>query len=207
MACSVSPKGHGISLHSVRHYIGLAPAVRGRGRTGRAIGLPVRSVGRESGILVNCSRASPARRFVGRCPTFITKIEDFRTTTVDRLKCRRGWIESYRHPIPCCRGRGTVSTVRCVSAGRTPSGSRIDFGARVTLVFDPGGNKPVESGVKVDAIHARRQRRDSLAVIDRARELERECSPSRPKWAQSLLPVPTNTRVWPRQGVMRQTTR
>ena len=51
------------------------------------------------------------------------------SATVGRLNCRRGWIVSCRHPTPCCRSRGTVSTVRCVSAGRTPSCSRIDFGA------------------------------------------------------------------------------
>ena len=35
----------------------------------------------------------------------------FRTTTVGRLARRWGWIASCRHPIPCCRGRGTVSIV------------------------------------------------------------------------------------------------
>jgi len=43
VAGSASPQGRGISLHSARPrgVVGLAPAVRGRGRTGRAIGLPV----------------------------------------------------------------------------------------------------------------------------------------------------------------------
>jgi hypothetical protein len=52
--------------------------------------------------------------------SLITKIGDFRTTTVDRLARRGGWIVSCRHPIPCSRGRGTVSAGWRVSAGRTP---------------------------------------------------------------------------------------
>jgi putative transposase len=34
------------------------------------------------------------------------------------------------------------------------------------MIFDPGRNKSVESGVKLDAIHSRGERRGSLAVID-----------------------------------------
>ena len=80
---------------------------------------------------------------------------------------------SCRHPIPRCRGRGPISTagtsvltdgaVWCVSAGRTPLFPgwfrRVSYRRHA-----PGWYNNMASGVKVGAIHARRERRDSLAV-------------------------------------------
>ena len=148
------PKLHRTTVH------GLA-----RTDTGRAIGLPVLWVVRESKILV------------------ITKISDFRTTTVDRLARQRGWVVSCRHPIPCCRGRGTVSTVWCVSAGRTPVFP--DWFRRLSYqTFDLARHKSVASGVKVNAIHARREQRGVGDATGRRRK-----APSTPGLSRCLKVV------------------
>ena len=153
-------------MHSARDRAGLAPTVLGWGRTGRAIGLTVLSVVRETESLVitkDASRLSNDHGGQARTPA--------------------GLDWSCRHPIPCCRGRGTVSAGWRVSAGRTPAFP--DWVRRLSYrIHDPGGHKSVESGVKVDAIHARpqnalrsgvrtrrfasrqrRERRDSLAGL------------------------------------------
>ena len=68
---------------------------------------------------------------------------------------------SCRHPIPCCRGRGTASTVWCVSAGRTPVFPNW-FRRLSYRSFDPERAKSCGCTTK-RAIHARCERRDSLA--------------------------------------------
>ena len=63
VAGSASRQGRGISLHSARprRVVGLAPAVRGQGRTGRAIGLPV--------LWATVDRLARRRGWIGRAVT------------------------------------------------------------------------------------------------------------------------------------------
>ncbi len=61
VAGSASRQGRGISLHSPRGRIGLAPAVRGRGHTGRAIGL--------SRLSATVARLARRRGWIGRAVT------------------------------------------------------------------------------------------------------------------------------------------
>ena len=146
-------------LESLRHRRASAPGVpRARSRAG-----PDTDGGRISPhgrTPVRAQDVSPARGGRVACPDrdAVSPCTAFETASDDRPRLEHGRTRavpsaclsfshggqartptgldwSCRHPIPCCRGRGTVSTIWCVSAGRTPVSGLIS--AIEVPKFDP----------------------------------------------------------------------
>ena len=123
VACWASRQGRGIRSHSARHVrrVGLAPAVRGRGHTGRAIGLPRLSA--------TVARLKCRRGWIGRT---VTRSRTRALTA--RFQRRYGYCEDVRVHTPRLSPFSVVTPSSrgwcpSMSAGRTPRCSRIDFGA------------------------------------------------------------------------------
>ena len=119
VACWAPRQGRGIRSHSARHVrrVGLAPAVRGRGRTGRAIGLPRLSA--------TVARLKCRRGWISRAVT------RSRTRVLTaRFQRRYGYCEDVGVHTPRLSPFSVVTPSSrgwcpSMSAGRTPRCSRI----------------------------------------------------------------------------------
>ena len=76
------------NVHRIRSVLGFSAGFDAFGQDELPRGQLIRDAPR-----LRCSRVSPARRFVGRCPTFITELFDFRPTLYTRpalaVECRQ----------------------------------------------------------------------------------------------------------------------